>query len=82
MYRRKRGRLWGGELSTDSKQGTYFSVYPSNSWIYFYMYLNSDRLFFSVENIGKFRKEENNIHNEIFKRAGIGPSLFHLQNKP
>lgn len=46
------------------------------------MYLNSERLFFSDENIEKFREEENNIHNEIFKRAGIGPSLFHLQNKP
>ena len=45
------------------------------------MYLNSERLFFSDENIEKFREEENNIHNEIFKRAGIGPSLFHLQTK-
>ena len=34
------------------------------------MYLNSDRLFFSVENVEKFRKEENNIHNEVFKKAG------------
>lgn len=66
-----------GELSWEQAGNLFFSL-SFNSWIYFYMYLNSDRLFFSVENVEKFRKEENNIHNEIFKRAGIGPFLFHL----
>lgn len=58
-----------GSWVAESMQGTYFLVYSFIFWIYFYMYLNSSRLFSSVENIEMFRKKENNTHNEIFKRG-------------